>query len=506
MPVNTTSKQYEEMSPYWTFVRNIISDKERLEYIHPLESTIGLNETTNEYRRMLYRNQLYIYGGVSIGATKLTIRKLVGLFADKKSKFELGKQLEYLKENCTGTGVGLQEFCEKSLAEVETVSRIGVLMDYPQTGGKRMTRDELKRYGVLPRFYRYNAESIISCKVDTLFGTEVQTQIVLKEQIEVPVEGDEFAVRKEDQYRVLRLRKQGYTQQLYGQNNQPSTEEVLILNGKGKSLQYIPFFVCNSEENGANNMNEPPVLGMAKLDQAYLQDSCSHKRYVKYAGAFTLWFTTSHDTKQWIEANPNGQLQMGSDAFNLGQQGEMSAVNAPETSAHLVAMEHTIDLMCMAGAALINGKTAAPKTAFEILQTMSAEVSPLHRAVSNVEEMIKTLVDWAADMIESDFTKINHKDIVIDLNKVFITEGKDTELMRVELEGRHDKVTSLKRVRDNWKKRYGMIPEDISDEELDKEIAEEEHKLGLDMDEEPAVANNKTETANEKDTSNDAVG
>lgn len=478
MPVSTVNKEYEQYADDWAFMRNIIDDNCRgdihgLDFIPP-----GLDYSVNpEYRKALYRTQLYRAIGDLLPVTERTIHGLVGLAAAKESNFDLPKELDYLLDDCTGTGIGLEQFKDELLTEIEMMGRVGVLVDYPVTP-KTFSKKENEINKVLPRFYTYTPENITGWKTDTVYGSEILTQIRLRECVVKQDPHDEFLEIEEVQYRVLRLRQEGNirkcTVQVYDKDSKPTGEEIDIRGFDGKPINRIEFFIFGAVKNGVK-VNKPPLLQLAKLNFSHLRNSCAHQWYVRLAGSGTLMFGSDFTDDQFKSVNGDRDVYLGSgEGYNLGIQGWATLLQAPDTNAHLESMRNLQDQMLMIGADMIT-PTTPNQTAYAVKINSAAKISPFVQTIMNVEVGIKALIDMCGD-----FVKTNLADLKVDLNKDIIPDDADVQKIATELTGIDLKVTSIKRVRDNWRHKYGMIPVDMTDKELDDEIAAEEHLQGLD--------------------------
>ena len=84
------------------------------------------------------------------------------------------------------------------------------LVDYPQieTG---LSAEDVERMNLRASIIPYTAEQVINWKTDIVGGRKMLTSVVIAEHYLEPM--DEFDHTQKIQYRVLRLKEQGYSQQ-----------------------------------------------------------------------------------------------------------------------------------------------------------------------------------------------------------------------------------------------------------------------------------------------------
>ena len=154
--------------------------------------------------------------------TGRTKNALVGAAFRHKPNYELPDALEYLEDDATGDGLSLVQLAKDELSNLLETGRCLLLVDYPQVEGDLSLEQTMMldlRASIIP----YTAEQVVNWKTEVLNGRKLLTLCVLAEQY--ILDDDEFGHESKTQYRVLRLRPDGYTQQIY-RDEEPYTEEV----------------------------------------------------------------------------------------------------------------------------------------------------------------------------------------------------------------------------------------------------------------------------------------
>ena len=213
MPVETQHPQYALYSPVWTKTRDAVKgavcvkDKKHIYLPVPDAETHDdrLGSETLRYKQ-------YIKRAVFTNFTGRTKNALVGAAFRKEMKYELPESVQYLIDDATGDGLGIEQLAKDELANILETGRALLFVDYPQVS-EELSAEDVQRLQLRPSIVPYTAEQVINWKTEAVAGRKLLTMIVLAESyIE---DDDEFGHESEVQHRVLRLTSEGYSQHIY---------------------------------------------------------------------------------------------------------------------------------------------------------------------------------------------------------------------------------------------------------------------------------------------------
>jgi hypothetical protein len=259
------------------------------------------------------RYKQYIKRALFTNFTGRTKNALVGAAFRKEPSLELPTQLEYLEEDATGDGLGLIQLSKDELSNILETGRTFLLVDYPQAE-EGLSAEDVSRLDLRASIIPYTAEQVINWKTSVMAGRKVLTLVVLAE--EYSKGDDEFSHDTDTQYRVLRLREEGYSQQIY-RDNEPYTVEVFPRKSDGTIWEEIPGIFVGSKNNDAT-IDDAPLSDIADVNIAHYQNSADYEESCFLTGQPTLFLTHSLSMDQWLEYNPNG-IKLGSrSGFVLG--------------------------------------------------------------------------------------------------------------------------------------------------------------------------------------------
>ncbi|MDO8742052.1 MAG: DUF4055 domain-containing protein [bacterium] len=184
-----------------------------------------------------------------ISATRRTADGLKGLIFRKPPVVEAPASLKAILEDITLTGKSLSDLAQSLVDEELTVSRIGLLAEYPvvppTADGKKRTVAEHEALGFRSFVTEYCAESIINWRQKRVRNVMQPVLIVLDESGAEPSPTDEFELVDVKKIRVLKLDAGNeYVQEVWTENTNGWTlTESIAPVIRGKRLGYIPFFI-----------------------------------------------------------------------------------------------------------------------------------------------------------------------------------------------------------------------------------------------------------------------
>lgn len=419
MTVDTQHPQYELYKPIWDKTRDAIKGsvavKAKKHHYLPVPDNNAIDERkgteTVRYRQYLRR-------ALFTNFTARTKNALLGAAFRKHPICELPEGLEYLRYNATGDGLSLKQMAKDELSNLLEVGRVGFLVDYPETP-PGLSQEEIKDMGLAASIIPYTAEQIVNWKTHTMYGRKMLGLIVLAETYQD--DEDDFSHEDKTQYRVLRHREDGYTYQIY-REEEPITEEIYPKKADGSNWQYIPFAFVGSKNNDST-IDDSPLSDIADVNIAHYRNSADYEESCFITGQPSLFITHSLSPEQWREYNPNG-IKLGSrEGHVLGETGSATLLQANPNSLVLEAMKAKEQAMIMIGARIITDR-GGNETAEGARIRFASENSVLGDLVHNLSEAIEDCIEWCGE-----FMGVPTDDAEFAMNDEFYDKSVDPQLV-----------------------------------------------------------------------------
>jgi hypothetical protein len=240
----------------WKRCRDVIAGRDAVHAATVAYLPMLKGQTEADYRAMLMRSPFY-------NASWRTVAAFIGLLFRKPPTLEVSATVKKLLEDVTMSGVSFDTLAQDVALEDLTVSRAGLLVDYPSLSvdadGKPIerTKAEAERLGVRPSIQLYEAETIRNHKKRKVGNRVVLSQVRLTENEHI--EKGEFETETELRIRVLDLDPQGYyRQRVYKEANGQQVGKDIYPLMNGERLTYIPFYFIGPD--GTDSEYEEPVL------------------------------------------------------------------------------------------------------------------------------------------------------------------------------------------------------------------------------------------------------
>ena len=273
-----------------------------------------------------------------------------------------------------------------------------------------------------------------------------------------PVHYDEFTWDYVDRFRVLRLNEnQQYTQQLYDENGDAITDEIVIRGASGQPFDYIPFHFIGSRDN-LPDIDEPILYDIARVNIGHFRNSADQENNLSVHGGGTLVVSTDMRPEAFQSANPGG-ITVGENAgLILSEGGKAELLQLGPASAIGTEMTHKEQMMVQIGAKIIT-KTGQ-RTAEEARIQATSENSMLDTMVGNIDEAFTAvLYDCRAFISPTD------AEIVFSLNDDFYADSIAPQEIMAMIQGSDagvmPKIDIVRRLIDaGWIQSEGT-PEDI---------------------------------------------
>lgn len=406
----------------------------------------------------------YLARAIYTNYTGRTKNRLIGSVFRKPPEIDIPTQLDYMLEDCTGTGLGLEQFAKVLAEDVFITGRGCVLVDYPEAEGTE-SREQVITQNLVPRLAVYKAEAVYNWQSDWIDGKEFLTQVRIEEMIEE--KKDEFTVDFVRQYRVLDLFKGKYRQRIYDDKLQLQKE--VFPKASGSTLDHIPFYFCGSQNN-ASDIDESPIYDLAVINIGHYQNSADYEDAV-HRWSPTLFISSDISVAEFKEANPGGIVVGGMSGHFIGANGSATLLQMEPNTAAYEAMKLKEEQMAAFGANLFDFKGQS-QTAEEARIKATSEASTLNIIVGNISECIQSALKDAAL-----FVGVADYDVIFNLNTEFfpveISTSEISSMVGLVEKG----IIGLTDLRDKLRQTEVISPE-RSDDDLDADaLIDPEQKM-----------------------------
>jgi hypothetical protein len=407
MPASTKHPTYELYYNTWQQTRDAVSGSvaikaKKARYLPVPEtesggaggSATGLIHGSEETRgTSTVRYRSYLKRAVYTNFTGRTKNALVGAVFRKDPTIEIPAGLEYLAYDATGDGLSLAQLAKDELSNVLEVGRAGFLVDYPQAP-EGLSAEDVSKLDLRASIVPYTAEQVINWRAEVIRGRKLLVLVVLEEDYET--DSDEFGHKTEKQHRVLRLTEEGYSQQLY-RDDEPYSDEAFPKRSDGSAWYEIPFIFAGSKNNDYS-IDDAPLADIAEVNLAHYRNSADYEESCFLTGQPSLFVTHSLSQEQWDAYNPNG-ITLGSRAGHvLGEKGSATLVQADANTLVREAMNAKMQEMISIGARIITDRSAN-ETAEGARIRFASENSVLGDVVNNLSEALKKCIEWVGEFM-----------------------------------------------------------------------------------------------------------
>ena len=446
MPIDSQNPTYTDSLSKWTLVRKCVSGAKavRQEGINflpdPEPKELDKNKRYNPYKA---RAQF-------VNVTARTRNAMVGMAFRRPPEVEL-TGIEYIEDNATGSGTGLEQLGKVVVGDLLEVGRIGLLADYPESE-PNLSKEQITSLGFTASIKVYTAETIINWKTSVIGGQNVLSLVVLLE--EYNLDADEFDQDTAKQYRKLCLVDGVYTVEVYRddviyQSFQPRAN--------GKLLDRIPFIIAGSYSNDPA-VDDAALYDIAEINIGHYRNSADYEEGIFLHGQPMLHIDVGTTSAIEFETlNPNG-IEVGS-RRGIATTGGGSAqlLQAASNGAAHEAMVQKEEQMVSIGARMIESGGQA-ETAEAARIKHAGDNSVLTNIVQNASNAIETALEWV-----SLFMGVTVEP-VFQINDDFYDKGIDAQIMMAKIQLFDRGVIAKTDLRDGLRK-AGEI--DRTDEEID---------------------------------------
>ena len=455
MAVSTQHPEYKRLIDDWQMVKDCCEGQTSVKLKKTKYLPVMADSSPNDDRYLAYLKRANY-----VNFTGRTKEGLTGAIFREAPNVSLPSELEYLIENADGAGESLVSLTKDVTGEVVGRGRHVLLVDYPPLPDN-LTQEQVELLAPKATINRYNCESFVNWKVETVNGQKILTMAVLKESYNASE--DEFDYEPDDQYRVLRLQNGIYTQQLY-RDEEPVDNPVIPRKADGSPFNMIPLFVIGAENNDTT-VDVPPLGDIAHLNIGHYRNSADLEENCFIHGQLTLGVSSSLSFDQFKESNPNGIVVGAMAGHFLGEGGGFSVVQADKNQLADELMQRKEEQMRNLGARMISDSTST-KTATQSLIEQAGETSILSTISDNVSEGIQTCINWCGEFMGAS------EEAFFELTKNFFDTVSDPQLLMAAMQLNEGGVIA-KADMQNLARDQGIIKDDRDNDTIDAELEDE---------------------------------
>lgn len=413
--VSTKHRQYEKNAVRWKRCRDVIEGRDAI--IAAGEAYLPKLKDQNPQEYLGYQKRATFYN-----ASWRTVQSLVGLLFRKPPKLEVGTKIEEYLKDVTMTGVDFNALAKETTEELLTVSRIGILVDFPRAmdASGQISVAQAEQLGLRPSMKVYETESILNWQTSFVNNRTVLSQVRL---LECKVEDTESEFKKTETeiIRVLDLFDGKYRVRVYNAKTEEQIEDDYFPVMNGEMMDYIPFYILGPD--GIEVDVETPVLiDLFDMNLDHWRISASYQHGCHFTGCptpvvsgyqvddkkpetFTIGSTTAwvfpdpQAKASYLEFTGQGLSELRENLNSLKQ--DMAAIGARMLAPEKAGVEAS--------------ETLAMRHAgeYSILSAIAISVS------TGLKAALETFCKWAGDDSEPEF----------EINRDFVPVAPDAQTL-----------------------------------------------------------------------------
>lgn len=471
MPVEYIRREVASQLAKWTMIRDCLAGQQAVKdagvkYLPKPNPEDTSAENSSRYKTYLERAVYY-------NVSRRTLDALVGQVFIREPITSTPDSLHALQDNADGIGVGLNQQAKKTLAEVMSYGRAGLLTDFPPMDTPATKQDVDNGY-VRPTISLFHPWDVINWQTVVIGARQLLSLVVIVEPY--ITDDDGFSANFSNQWRVLRLVGTGpdrYYQVEIWRTVPAETPDKAATNvlfqtyqpkdASGKPFREIPFTFIGSINNDPT-VDHAPLYDLVTLNIAHYRNSADYEESCYLVGQPTPY--AAGLTEHWVKEVLKGSIQLGSRAvIPLPEGGIAGLLQVQPNSMPFEAMQHKERQMVALGARLLEQKDVQ-RTYGEAQLEEASQMSILTSVATNVSAAYELALLWAAAFTEA---SVDEEEIEYDLNTDFPASRMSPEERRqlvAEWQGSAIAFSEMRKVL----VKAGVA--ELSDEEAQKEIKE----------------------------------
>lgn len=321
--------------------------------------------------------------------------------------------LDPFLDDLTNEGEPFQRITYRTVEEVSATGRYCILVDYPQVkGAEEKSKLDAEREGLRPFARCYKWEDILDWRTTVRNGRRVLSHLRLQEWVDEPG-ATEWVTKQRRQVRVLDLYEGSYRVRLFREAQQvdkgpsgvqPDQTPAMVQEGEdifpmmsGARMKDIPAVIFGPNSLDPNIIEKPPLLEMAEISEAHLQNSASLEWALMWCGSPTLVISGLLD-----DPDDDAPIKFGSsEAIVLGADGsaEIVSLGAEGVGALSKEMENKRRDMAATGARILADESGA-QISTETARIQRAGEHSVLAGISNtiadgMTQVLRIMAEWA---------------------------------------------------------------------------------------------------------------
>lgn len=396
MAVTTTHASYDAARLKWQRLRDVIAGRDAMiarSIVTGRAATLAQSFNTSVGEEYIPRlsgqddpsYRAYLCRANFFGATGRTVDALVGMIMAKPAETKLPAPLEAYQDDITLSACPLREFVQQVLMEEISITRVGILVDYPAVNPAGLSRAAAEQMNLRPFLRKYTGETIINWRTSAVNGAEVLTMVVLSETVEVPGD-DEFSTNSEMRYRVLDLTEQGYRVRILNEKGELMSEAFPLMNGA--AMTFIPFAIV-----GGPSVRKPVLLDLCDTNIAHYRNSADYEHGLHLVGLPTPYVAG-------VQLEPNQSLNIGGTAAWVFPDPAASAAFLEFKGDGLQSLERAMatkqQQMAVLGARMLTDEKRAAEAEQTVSMRTASERSVLAATAGDVADAMRQCLRWMA--------------------------------------------------------------------------------------------------------------
>lgn len=351
----------------------------REEYIPRLSG-----QTDAEYRAYVGRASFY-------GATGRTVDALAGMVMSKPAQAFLPPPLDLYADDITLSAISLREFAQQIVTEEISITRVGVLVDYPADVPQGLSRGEAEQLNLRPFMRMYKGESILNWRTAYIQGRKVLVQVTLAEEVDA-LGDDEFTVTQECVYRVLDLAQGQYRVRVMNEKGETISESFPLMNGQ--PMNFIPFDIV-----GGFDVRKPLLMDLVDMNIAHLRNSADLEHGLHFTALPTPYVAGVQleagqslnigSATAWVFPDPSAKaeyLEFSGDGLQTIER----------------ALEKKVQMMAVLGSRMLTEEKRTAEATDTLAMRSAGERSLLAATANDVNDTLKRCLKWMAEWIGLD--------------------------------------------------------------------------------------------------------
>jgi hypothetical protein len=393
-PITSTHKEYGASLLKWGRLRDAMAGRDAI-MAHDAAEALKPAASRNSYLPPLSEQEQAEYAAMQVraswfGATDRTVNALAGLIFAKDPEVKVHGTINALLRNIDLRGTNLRDFAQKVVVEELTTSRVGLMVEFPDTDTSAMTQAQAELANARPYITAWAAEQIQDWRVGNVPGQGSRLTLVKLRESVATFEDDLSPAVYVTQYRILDLFEGYYRQRVYRETD--SKEWALAVEifptSQNERLRYIPFTIV-----GGTEVRKPLLLDLADVNFAHYRTDADYSNGLHRSAVPQIWIAGAQ-----LEAGQ--KLQIGSSEAWVFPDPAAKAgyleFSGQGLDPHRNRLSDLEKQMAILGARSLGGEKASNETATGAELRSAGERGTLAGVAADVSDAIRQCLDWMA--------------------------------------------------------------------------------------------------------------